>query len=702
MKNLVLISTLIVIIMTACNSGEKGNPFFETWNTPYGTPPFSRIENSDYMPAVEAGIKQEEEEINAIVNNTEAPSFENTIVALDKTGHLLKKVTGVFYNLSSANTSDELQEIAKELSPVLSRHNTNISLNPELFARIKAVYDKKDELQLNTEQEMLLEKTYDGFVRGGANLSDDKKQRLREINEQMSMLTLEFGNNILAETNNFELLIENEADLAGLPESVIAGAAAKAKEKGYTNKWVFTPHKPSMIPFITYSEKRDLRKQLFNAYISRGNHDNDKDNKEIIKKIVALRIERANMFGFRNHAEYILDKNMAKTPEKVYDLILKVWNAALPVAREEVKDMQAIIDKEGGNFKLEPWDWWYYAEKVKAEKYALNENELMPYFEVNNVRNGIFKVAEKLYGLQFKERNDIEVYHPDVVPFEVLDADGNHVGIIYTDYFVRSGKRAGAWMNSYRKQERINGEMITPVVCNVCNFPAPSENMPALLTWDNVQTMFHEFGHALHGLLSQCSYYTLSGTAVPRDFVELPSQIMENWAGEPEVLKLYAYHYKTGELIPEELIEKINKASHFNQGFATVEYVSAALLDMDWHTLTEVPEDGVNEFETKTLNKYGMIPEIVVRYRSPYFAHIFSGGYSAGYYAYMWAELLDADAFNTFRQNGIFDQETASKFKRFVLSKGGTDDPMKLYVQFRGQEPDPDALLLRRGLKTKI
>ena len=699
MRKILALTTVITLVMISCNQTKEINPFFTKWDTPYGTAPFSQIKNEHYIPAVKEGISQHEEEIKAIVSKTEEPTFKNTIEALDKSGSLLKKVEGVFGNLASANTNDEMQAIAKDMSTLLTPHESNIKLNPELFKRVKAVYDKMDQLELTQEQTQLLKKTYEDFERGGANLPEDKKERLRKIDEELSMLSLQFGDNILAETNAFELIIDNKEDLSGLPESVIATAAATAKSKGYEGKWVFTPHKPSMIPFITYSDKRDLREKLFTAYIMRGNNNNENDNKEIIKKIVALRIERANLFGFSNHAEFVLDKNMAKKPQNVYDLILKVWNKALPVAKAEVVEMQKIIDAEGDKFKLEPWDWWYYAEKVKAEKYALNENELMPYFEVNNVRDGIFKLANKLWGLEFKERTDLEVYHPDVIPFEVLDADGSHIGILYTDYFVRPSKRAGAWMNNYRKQGRMNGEIVKPIITNVCNFPAPSDEIPSLLTWDNVTTMFHEFGHALHGLLSECSYYRLSGTAVARDFVELPSQIMENWAGEPEVMKLYAYHYKTGELIPDELIEKINKASHFNQGFVTVEFVSAALLDMDWHTLTEMPEMGVNEFEKATLDKYGLIDEIVVRYRSPYFAHIFSGGYSAGYYAYMWAEVLDADAYNAFKENGIFDKETASKFREFVLSNGGTDDPMKLYVQFRGQEPDPEALLVRRGLQ---
>lgn len=675
------------------------NPFLTEWNTPFGTPPFNEIKNNHYMPAFIEGMKQHKAEIDAIINNTEAPTFENTLVALDKSGSLLTKVSEVFNNLTSAHTNDSLQAIAKEVSPLITAHYGDINLNPELFARIKAVYEQRSKLVLSIEQTTLLEKYYSDFVRGGANLDDAAKAELRKIDEKLAKLSLTFGDNVLAETNGFELIIDKKEDLSGLPAGLIASAAETAKSKGYEGKWVFTPHKPSLIPFITYSNKRDLREKLFKSYIMRGDNDNEFDNKETIKEITNLRVQRAKLFGFNNHAEYILDKNMAKTPDQVYELITKVWNKALPVAKKEAEALQAMIKSEGGNFKLEPWDWWYYSEKVRLEKYALSEEELMPYFEVENVRNGIFTLAGKLWGLTFEERKDIQVYHPDVKVFEVKEKDGRHIGILYTDYFVRPSKRGGAWMNSYRKQERIGGNMVTPIITNVCNFPPPTEGNPSLLTWDNVLTMFHEFGHALHGLLSDCEFYKLSGTSVARDFVELPSQIMENWAGEPALLKLYAKHYKTGEVIPDELINKLNAASHFNQGFATVEYVSAAFLDMDWHTQNEVnPSLDVNAFEKQTLDKYGLLDEIIVRYRSTYFQHIFSGGYSSGYYAYMWAEVLDADAFNAFKEKDIFDKETAFSYRNWILSKGGSQDPMELYLNFRGQKPDPEALLVRRGL----
>jgi peptidyl-dipeptidase Dcp len=699
MKHKSLLFTLLLGMMVACTGKKEVNPFLTDWNTPFGTPPFGKIENSHFVPAYVEGVKQHEAEIDAIVNNPDEPTFENTLVALDESGLLLDKVSSVFGNLSGADTNEELQRIAKEVSPLVTKHYTNISLNEGLFKRIKTLWDKKEMLELNAEQMRLLEVTYTNFVRGGANLDETQKTRVREINEQLSMLSLQFGDNILAETNSFEMVVENEADLKGLPQSIVASAAEAARQKGYEGKWLFTTQKPSMIPFLSYAENRALREKLYRGYFMRGDNNNPNDNKSIIEKIVALRIERASMFGFENHASFILDRNMAKTPEKVYELLLKVWDAAIPAAKNEIAEMQAIIDSEGGNFKLASWDWWYYAEKVKKQKYDLSEEALMPYFEVNNVRNGVFAVAEKLWGLKFNERTDIEVYHPDVKVFEVTEADGSHIGILYTDYFMRASKRAGAWMSSYRKQRTIDGKMITPLITNVCNYNPPMGGAPSLLTWDDVQTMFHEFGHALHGLLSNCTYNTLSGTSVSRDFVELPSQIMEHWAAEPEVLKMYAFHHKTGDVIPDELIEKLLNASHFNQGFITVEFVAAALLDMDWHTLTEMPALDVNTFETQTMNKYGLMSEIIPRYRNTYFAHIFSGGYSAGYYAYMWAEVLDADAFNAFKENGIFDAVTANKFRDNVLSRGNTDEPMSLYIRFRGQEPDPNALLVNRGLK---
>ncbi len=566
------------------------------------------------------------------------------------------------------------------------------------LTRVKAVYDQKEKLQLTTEQEMLLTKTYDQFVRGGANIAADQKERFREINSRLSLLSLQFRENQLAETNSFKLVIENKSDLSGLPESAIAAASETAVSLGMEGKWVFTIHKPSLIPFITYADKRELRENLFKGYINQGNNNNENDNKAILNEMVNLRLERAQMLGFENHAAYVLDNNMAKTPDKVYELIGNLMNAALPVAQEEAKALQAMIDEEGGDFKLEPWDWWYYAEKLKKEKYAFDDEALRPYFELENVKKGVFDVSNKLYGLNFIQRDDLPVYHPDAVAYEVQEADGSTIGILYMDFFPRESKRGGAWMTSFRKQYVEDGENVIPVIQVVCNFSKPTANTPALLSFDEASTLFHEFGHALHGLLSDCNYVTLSGTSVPRDFVELPSQIMENWAADPEVLTMYARHYQTGEPIPDELLQKMNEASLFNQGFITVEFMSAALLDMDWHTITEKRDFDVLDFEAKSLQNMQMIPEIIVRYRSPYFAHIFAGGYSAGYYSYAWAEVLDADAFEAFKENGIFDQETATAFRENVLARGGTDDPMKLYVQFRGQEPTVDAMLKRKGL----
>ncbi len=687
----------IGLMLWSC-AKEESNPFFSEYDTPFGVPPFSKIKEEHFMPAFKEGMKQQKREIEAIINNPETPTFENTIEAMERSGALLTKVSDVFDNLTSANTNDNLQEIAKEVTPLLSGHNDDINLNPNLFERVKQVYDKKDEIALSGEQSALLEKYYKNFVRGGANLDPEKQKRFREINEQLSLFSLQFGENILKEDNAFELVIDNEEDLAGLPQSAVKGAAETASERGYEGKWVFTLHKPSLIPFLQYSEKRGLREKMFKGYINRGDNGNELDNKEILSKMAALRVERANLLGYKTHADFILDENMAKTPDRVYKLLDQLWVAALPIAKKEAKDMQEMIKSEGNDFKLEAWDWWYYSEKVKKARYDLDDAALRPYFKLENVRDGAFAVATNLYGITFEERPDLPVYHPDVKAFEVKEADGKHIGILYTDYFPRASKRGGAWMNAYRKQFRQDGKNITPVIANVCNFSKPTGDKPALLSFDEVETLFHEFGHALHGLLSNSTYHTISGTSVPRDFVELPSQIMENWASEPEVLKSYARHYETNEPIPDELIEKLENSGHFNQGFATVEYLAASFLDMDWHTLTEVKELDPVEFENNSLNKIGLIPEIVSRYRSPYFRHIFSGGYSSGYYSYIWAAVLDADAFEAFKENGLFDKKTALAFRENVLSKGGSDDPMTLYVKFRGAEPKIEPLLKRRGL----
>lgn len=704
MKKAILFFVSLSLLLWGCSkqAGEitaEGNPFFSEWNTPFKTPPFEKIKEEHYLPAFKEGIKQHQEEIDGIVNNAKAPTFKNTIEAMEGSGALLRKVRNVFYNLTSADTNDELQKIAKEVAPLLSRHRDDINMNEKLFERVKAVYDEKEKLDLSVEQNMLLEKYYKDFVRGGANLDEEKKAKLREINKELSLLSLKFGENILKENNAFELVIEKEEDLAGLPQSVINGAAEAAKERGHEGKWVFTLHKPSMIPFLQYSEKRGLREKIFKAYINRGNNNNELDNKEIASRMAALRVEKANLLGYKTHAHFVLEQNMAKKPKNVYDLLNQLWTPALKMAKKEAKELQEMIYKEDRNFKLEAWDWWYYAEKLKKAKYELDDEALRPYFKLENVRDGVFAVANKLYGIQFVERADIPKYHEDVNVFEVKEADGSHIGILYTDYFPRASKRGGAWMNSYRKQSRLEGKEVTPVICNVGNFSKPTGDKPALLSFEEVTTLFHEFGHGLHGLLSKCTYNRLSGTAVPRDFVELPSQIMENWASDPEVIQAYARHYETGEVIPKEIVDRIKKAGHFNQGFATVEYLAASFLDMDWHTLTDARERDALEFEAKSLNKIGLIPEIVVRYRSYYFNHIFSGGYSSGYYSYIWAEVLDADAFEAFKETSLFDQKRAQAFRKNILEAGGTEDPMTLYKRFRGAEPKVEPLLKRRGLK---
>ncbi len=697
---------LLIAFMTllACNdqrsgrsSGEPGSIFMTEYDTPFGMPPFDQIEFEDFKPAFLEGIAQEDKEIETIANNPEAPTFENTIVAMDNTGEVLRRVSRVFYGLRSAETNDNIQELAKELSPILSEHSDNINLNEQLFNRVKTLHDDTTGMNLTTEQYRLLDTYYKGFVRSGSLLNEEQKERLRELNKELSALTLQFGNNLLDETNDFKLVIDNEEDLAGLPEGVIAAAAETAQSQGEEGKWVFGLQKPSWLPFLQYSEKRELREKLYKAMYNRGDNDNEKDNKQIINSIVNLRVEKAQLLGYDSHAHFILEENMAKTPENVYQLLNEVWDYALPQAKKEATELQALIDAEGGDFQLASWDWWYYTEKLRQQKYALNEEEVKPYFKMENVREGVFEVANRLYGLSFKKLKNVPIYHPEVEAYEVLDADGSHLAVFYTDYFPRPGKNAGAWMSSFRSQQVKEGVNIRPLIFNVGNFTRPTSTTPALLTLDEVETLFHEFGHALHGMLSNVNYVGLSGTSVSRDFVELPSQIMEHWAFHPDVLKLYAKHYETGEVIPDELIEKINAASTFNMGFVTTEFVAAALLDMEYHTLSEMGTIDVNAFENQAMKKIGLIDEIIPRYRSTYFSHIFSGGYSAGYYAYLWAEVLDADAFQAFVENGIFDQETARLFRENVLSRGNSDDPMELYKRFRGAEPNPIYLLKNRG-----
>ena len=675
------------------------NPLLTDYSTPFDVPPFDRIKNDHFIPAFERAMEEHNIEIDAITGNPEVPSFENTIAAFDLSGYRLSEVSSIFDNLNLSHTNDELQQIAREITPRRSAHSTNIPLNSELFARIRSVYDLKEQLELNQEQQKLLEKTYRNFVRGGAALDEEKQERLREINQELSMLTLQFGDNIRDETNSFELVIENEEDLAGLPSDLVANAAETARERGYANKWVFTHHNPSVMPFLTYAENRDLREKMKKSYINRCNIDNEYDNKENIRRILNLRIERADLLGYSTHAGFVLEENMAKTPERVYDFLNELWKAALPIARQETSEFQSMINQEGGDFSLEPWDWRYYAEKVRKEKYDLDEEEIRPYFSMQNVIEGTFMVVNRLWGLQFVKLDDMPKYHEDVEVYQVLEADGSHLGILYMDNYNRPSKRGGAWMSSFRKQSVRDGRFIHPVITITCNFSRPAGDSPALLTFDEYTTFFHEFGHALHGLMSDCTYYSLSGTSVPRDFVELPSQVMENWAMHPEVMKLFARHYQTGEIIPDELTDKITRAGHFNQGFATVEYLATAFLDMDYHTLREQKEIHPVEFEKSSMDRIGLIPEIVPRWRSTYLSHIFSGGYSAGYYSYIWSGVLDADAFEAFMETSLFDRQTAQSFRENILERGGTRDPMELYVNFRGREPEIGPLLRQRGLE---
>lgn len=706
MKKTGLISLIVLLMVAACApTKEEKNPFLSDYNTPFNVPPFDKIREAHYMPAFEEAMRQHKLEIENIVSNTEAPNFANTIEAYEYSGSLLRNVSLVFYNANSANTNDEIQAIATELAPKMSQHNDNIRLNPDLFARVKAVYEQKDQLDLNPEQKKLLDETYKGFIRSGAGLSADKQERLREINKELSSLTLKFGQNVLGETNKFKMEVDNEADLAGLPQSAIDGAAERAAADSLPGKWVFTLHNPSVMPFLSHADNRELRKVMQQAYINRGNNNNEFDNKEIIGKIVNLRLERANLLGYKNHSHFTLEETMVKNTETAVNFITKVWDAGIAIAKEEAKELQDMIRAGGNDFRLEQWDWRYYAEKVRKEKYDLDEQELRQYFELNTVRDGIFMVVQKLFGLQFKQRTDIPKYHADAQVFEVLEADGSHVGILYMDFHPRTSKRGGAWMSSYRSQSvDREGLFISPVITVVCNFSPPTGNEPSLLTYDEMTTFFHEFGHALHGLLSKVTYPSLAGTSVPRDFVELPSQIMENWANEPSVMITFAKHYKTGEPMHQALMDRIKAASQFNQGFQTAEFLASAFLDLEYHTITEqFPQDQLSEIpkiiNQRTISKIGLIPEISFRHGSTHFQHIFSGGYSSGYYSYIWSGLLDADAFEAFRETGdFFDPATALSFRKNILERGGTDDAMTMYVNFRGKKPQIEPLLRQRGL----
>ena len=693
----VLILGVMAMSLLACN---QTNPLLEQPNTPFGVPAFDKVKIEHYLPAFEEAIRQNKAEIDAIVNNEDAPTFENTIVALDRSGLLLDRVTGVFFNVLEADGNDEMNAIAEQISPMLSELSDGIILNDALFQRVKAVYDEREQLGLNAEQMRLVTQTYKAFADNGANLPEDKKERLKEINQELSLLSLKFGNNVVAETNSDDVkrFITDEALLAGLPESAKAAAAEEAEAAGHPGEWLFTPKRTSFTPVLQYCENRELRKQLLMDYTTRGNHDNENDNKSVIIREMELRIERAKLFGYDNPADYILADCMAKNHQTVDAFLASVWAPSLEAAKREAAELQALLEQDLPGEKLQPWDWWFYAEKLRKAKYDLDEEELKPYFELNNVRKGAFGVATKLYGLQFEKLENMPVYNPEVEVFKVTEADGSLVGILYTDYFPRAGKRPGAWMNNILPQY-IDAEGVDhrPVIINVGNFNKPTAGNPSLLSMDDVETLFHEFGHALHGLLSKAHYKSLSGTNTPRDFVELPSQFMENYAYEPEVLKTYAFHYETGEVIPDELIEKINKASAFNQGFVTTELLSASILDMDFHELTSAEGLDVNAFEAESLKKMGMIDEIIVRYRPTFYNHIFTTGYEAGYYSYTWSAVLDADAFAAFKETGdLFEAETAKRF-RHLLEQGGTRDAQELYLEFRGKEADPKYLLIRKG-----
>ena len=692
-----------IVLLNSCSTESLNlestnmNPFFTEYDTPYQIPPFKKIKDEHYMPAFNQGMKEQLEEIASITNNLESPSFENTIVELERTGKTLDKVSNVFFNLNSSNTNDQMDAIAKEISPKLSAHRDNIFLNRKLFERVKIIYEQKNNLDLNTEQKRLVEETYKYFIRSGAQLNSTSMRELTEINQELSSLSVQFDQNLLKETNEgFHLLIEEEKQLEGLPSDFKDQAAKLAESEGHPGKWMFKPTRVSMYPFLTYSTQRDLREKLYNSYIKRGDNDNERDNKNLAIKMVDLRTQRANLLGYETHADFVLENTMAKSTSRVKDLLDQVWEPGLARAKKEAEDMQELIQQEGGNFKLAAWDWWHYSEKIRQLKYDFSEEEIKPYFSETKVLQGAFDVATKLFDITFHERFDLPKYRDNIRTFEVKNLSGRVIGIFYTDYTVRPNKGGGAWMNTFRSQSKFDGVQI-PLVMNTCNFPPPNEDGISLLSFEQVTTLFHEFGHALHGLLSDATYPSLSGTNVTRDYVEFPSQMMENWAREPEVIADYAKHYQTNQPMPLELLDKISKASKFNQGFATTEYVAASYLDMAWHTNKEKVEDA-NQFENKTLSDLGLIEEITSRYRSTYFAHIFAGGYSMGYYSYLWTEVLEADAFQPFKEKGIFDKETANKLKKYVYSAGNTDDLMTQYVRYRGSEPEIEPLLEKRGL----
>ena len=704
MKKTIMAAGLAAVLTACGSSGNKTetmteNPLLTEFKTPFGVPPFDKIELDDYMPAFKEGIALQQKEVEEIVKQKAAPDFENTIVALDQSGDLLRKVSAIFDGLNSANTNDEMQALSRELSPLLSKNSDDIRMNPDLFARVKTVYENQESMNLNKEQKKLLEETYKSFVRGGANLDAEQQARLRELNSEISMLQLTFGQNMLKETNAFQLIVDNKDDLAGLPESLVMNAEVAARSAGLEGKWLFTLHNPSVMPFLQYADNRALREKIFKGYINRGNNGNDADNKDVVLKLITLRLEKAKLMGYDNYASFVLEDRMAKTPEQVYALLDEIWKPALAKAKDELADINTEIKKEGGNFEAEGWDWRYYFEKAKKAKFDLDENQVRPYLKLENVRDGAFLLANKLYGITFTPIKDIPLPHSDAQAFECKDKDGTHLGVLYMDFFPRASKRGGAWCGTYRSQTYKDGKRLGPVVTIVCNFSQPTPGQPALLSADEAETLFHEFGHGLHNLFKDVHYYGVSG--VPRDFVELPSQVMEHWVFEPELLKEYARHYETNEVIPAGLIEKLDKSGKYGQGFATTEYLAASLLDMDFHVLKEVHEGAdVMKFEEAVLGDRGLLKQIPSRYRTTYFNHTMGGGYTAGYYSYIWAEVLDADAYQAYKESGdLFNQDVAQKFRQYVLTPGGIDDAMDMYKNFRGKEPNTEPLLKNRGLK---
>ena len=690
--------TTLILSITSCSEKQAGNPLLEHFTTPHQTPPFDRIETRHYEPAFDQAIEEAKQEIKAISTSAEAPDFENTIVALDQAGEKLSTISSIFFNLNSACTNEEMQQIAQRVSPKLTEYGNSVYMNPELFARVKKVYESRDRQSLTPEQSTLLEDTWKSFIKGGANLESAAQKRFQEIAMELSQLGLKFDENTLAETNGFTLHITDEKDLAGLPEGAVEMAAMTAKEKELEG-WLFTLHAPSYIPFMKYADKRELREKMYRAYASRGNRDNQYDNKEVIRKMVTLRLEKAQLLGYPTYAEYVLTDRMAQNTETVNTFLGQLLAASHPHALAEKQEVEEFARRQGFKGELQRWDWAYYSNKLKQEKYALDDEMLKPYFKLENVQQGVFGLANQLYGLTFKEVDNIAKYHEDVKTFEVYDRDGRFLAVLYTDFFPRESKGGGAWMTEFRGQHKKDGQDVRPLVSLVMNFTKPTASKPSLLTFDEVTTFLHEFGHSLHGMFANSTYGSLSGTNVYWDFVELPSQFMENFAIEKEFLHTFARHYQTGELIPDELVQRIVDSSNFNAAYACLRQVSFGLLDMAWYTRNTPFEGDVKAYEKKAWEKAQILPSVAEACMSTQFSHIFAGGYSAGYYSYKWAEVLDADAFSLFKQTGIFNPETAASFRENILSKGGTEHPMTLYKRFRGQEPTIDALLIRNGIK---